>query len=375
MHRLPLPTAVKGDATLLHYAEKPSPIVGETRPRETSTFEVLTPRGHLNCTLTEPLARDCDAEPLKGVLILIHAPPIGDSMSSPLTGLAQTLAVGTVRVDLTGCGASTGEPLCNSVDRDADDIRCVVEHVRHMHSVSRLKARAKGERLGDDTPAVLGLVGVGGGGTAVVRYAALFLDDPLQFIITIAARVSCCCALRDTLTWKQLDAMRDNEDVEVTLPLGPPPQPRRTLRVTQEDYDAVPDLSCAGSSSSHFLILHGSRDTVVLPAEAQALDKMLAADGSNSRELRVLPGMGSAEPRAGDSSSMAGQEATVAYAIGDWMWRKTHGDDGDGAASGFNIFVDDLGKRVREIHAEARGALPSINNFDDDSDEEEEGKF
>ena len=24
---------------------------------------------------------------------------------------------------------------------------------------------------------------------------------------------------------------------------------------------------------------------------------------------------------------------------------------------------------------EARGALPSINNFDDDSDEEEEGKF
>ena len=87
-------------------------------------------------------------------------------------------------------------------------------------------------------------------------------------------------------------------------------------------------------------------------------------------------------------TELHGQEATLAYAIGDFIWRKTHDDgaqpqfaaDGEGdGPSGFNIFVDDLGRRVREIHASTRFNLPSIENDDDDDDddddeEEEEGK-
>ena len=372
MHRLGMPTGVK-ESTLLQYGNTSAP-TSEAAPRAESTLEVMTPRGTLSVVLTEGLDRARDNDGVIGTLVLVHAPPIGDSHSAPLAGLAQALNVSTARVDLTGCGASSGEPMCNSVDRDADDIRCVVEHIRHMRSVERLKARAKGERppAGEPEQAVLGIVGVGGGGTAAIKYAAMHLDDPVQFVVTIAARVSYACALRDTLTWSQLDALKANEEVEVTLPLGPPPHPRRTLKVTKAGYDAVPDLTGAGASTSHFLVLHGSRDTTVLPAEAQELDGMLRDGGSHSHELRILPGMGAAEPRAAAGSTLAGQEATLAYAIGDWMWRKTHGDNGgEDAASGFNIFVDDLGKRVREIHAEARGALPSIENDDDDDDDDD----
>ena len=40
--------------------------------------------------------------------------------------------------------------------------------------------------------------------------------------------------------------------------------------------------------------------------------------------------------------------------------------------SGFNIFVDDLGQKVREIHAETRVQLPSIDNGEgsDDADDD-----
>ena len=84
-------------------------------------------------------------------------------------------------------GSDGGEPLANSVDRDAEDIQCVVEHIRHMRSVERLKARAKGVvMVGEPEQAVLGVVGVGGGGTAAIRYAALRPAEPLPFIATIA---------------------------------------------------------------------------------------------------------------------------------------------------------------------------------------------
>jgi pimeloyl-ACP methyl ester carboxylesterase len=91
---------------------------------------------------------------------------------------------------------------------DADDIRQVIEHLRHTQSVERLQARAKGAASqGDAAPAVLGIVGVGGGGTAALRYAALHPSD-VPFIATISARVSHACALRGTLTWNQIDALK-----------------------------------------------------------------------------------------------------------------------------------------------------------------------
>ena len=101
-------------------------------------FDVRTDRGVLRCIRTEPLASH-DTEGVKGVLILVHSPPFGHSRTRTLEGLAKSLSVGTVRVDLTGCGASEGQPEANSSDRDADDIRHVVEHLRHTQSVERLK--------------------------------------------------------------------------------------------------------------------------------------------------------------------------------------------------------------------------------------------
>ena len=375
MHRLPLPHAVEPSELLMRKSATgvPAPAVGK---RIESEFSVLTPRGHVNCVLTEPLQRPDVEQQLRGLLVLVHAPPLGDSVSPPLAGLANALHVGTVRVDLTGCGKSSGEPICDSVDRDADDLRHVVEHLRHSESVERLKARAKGAvpASGPTHQAVLGIVGVGGGGTAAVRYAALNTADPLPFIATISARVSHAFALRGTLTWSQIDAMKAEDSVEITLPAGPPPQPRHTLRVTPADYDASPDLSGAGGSGSNFLVLHGSLDKAVPPSEAVALDALLREGGSSSCELRVIPGMGS-------DSELVGHEATLAYAISDWIWRRTmHASSdqeyaavGGEAPSGFNIFVDDLSAKVREIHAGTRINLPSIDNgTDDEADEEDD---
>ena len=52
--------------------------------------------------------------------------------------------------------------------------------------------------------------------------------------------------------------------------------------------------------------------------------------------------------------------------------RSTQSASGEGAPSGFNIFVDDLGQRVREIHASTRVNLPSIDNDDDDDDDDDD---
>ena len=77
-----------------------------------------------------------------------------------------------------------------------------------------LKARAKGKvPAGVPVDAVLGIVGVGGGGTAAVRYAALHPRDPLPFIATISARCRFACALRGTLTWSQLHDLEQDGQV------------------------------------------------------------------------------------------------------------------------------------------------------------------
>ena len=176
MHRLEMPTAQKNSSSPFLAPIKRADTSGEApAPRTVSTFEVLTPRGSLHCKLTEPLAGRPDVAGVDGFLILIHAAPFDFSSSPPLPGLSTALSVGTVRVDLTGCGKSSGEPVGDSVDRDAEDIGYVIEHVRHMRSVARLRERAKGavRPAGGDAPRdVLGLVGVGGGGTAAGRYAA-----------------------------------------------------------------------------------------------------------------------------------------------------------------------------------------------------------
>jgi hypothetical protein len=166
-----------------------------------------------------------------------------------------------------------------------------------------------------------------------------------------------------------------DKELEVSFAPAPPPAPRQTVVLTLGDYEAAPQLAGAGSCapgapcSTAFLLLHGSRDESVPPSEAEALDSMLASDGCTSHELRVVPGMG---------HELVGCEATLAYAIGDWLWRRMHQDgaggaDGEGRGpSGFNIFVDDLGQKVREIHASTRVNLPSINNDDDDDESDED---
>ena len=108
----------------------------------------------------------------------------------------------------------------------------------------------------------------------------------------MAARVTHECAVFGQLTWNQLEAMKADGVVEV--PFGA----EKTLRVTQEEYDAKPDLAAAGGSPSAFLVLHGSRDSAVPSSEADALNAMLHEGGSRSHELRVIPGMGSGARRS-----------------------------------------------------------------------------
>jgi len=126
----------------------------------------------------------------------------------------------------------------------------------------------------------------------------------------------------------------------------------------------------------HFLALFGTQDASVAPAEAARLEGLLAHAASS--EVRTVPGVG---------ASWEGDEATLAYAIGEWLWRVGQPDEGGGGGrgelgelqprpSGFNIFVDSLALQVKEIHAEARAQLPSMPSAhdrpsDDDDDDDE----
>ena len=249
---------LKSGRAALHAGAVGSP--GKSETRISRKFTIQTERGSLSCTLTEPRKERKENEGVHGVLILVHAAPFGDSNHAPLPDLSHKLSCGSVRFDLSGCGGSSGEPLANSIDRDADDIYCVVEHLRHEQSVKALKDRAKGitPPMGPDgrqASAVLGIVGVGLGGTAALRYASLHsFPDALQFIATVSAHASHACALHSSLNWGELQTIKDDGEVEVTRPGLPKP-----LRITQEDYDAAPDLTGVGQPTTHYLVIHGSK--------------------------------------------------------------------------------------------------------------------
>ena len=275
MHRLGLPQGLsrsdtedvlKSGRAALHGGPS-SP--GKPETRISKKFTIQTERGNLKCTSTEPRQERKENEGVHGVLILVHAAPFGNSDLAPLPDLSHKLSCGSVRFDLSGCGGSSGEPLANSIDRDAADIHCVVEHLRHEQSVKVLKDRAKGIAPptvdGRPAPAVLGIVGVGLGGTAALRYASLHsFPDALQFIATVSAHASHACALHSTLNWGELQTIKDDGEVEVTRPGLPKP-----LRITQEDYDAKPDLSGVGQPTTHYLVIHGSKDETLPPTEAR----------------------------------------------------------------------------------------------------------
>ena len=332
MHRLGMPQGLSRSETeallasgkaALHSSGPGSPSSPASQEKRISkAYSVMTDRGTLKCVLTEPRKDRKELEGVNGVVILVHSAPFGSSDQAPLPDLAHKLSCGSVRFDLTGCGSSSGEALSVSVDRDADDIRCIVEHLRHEQSVEQLKGRAKGVTPpltpdGRPVPAVLGVVGIGLGGTAALRFAALHsFPDPVPFIATISAPASSACALKGTLNWGDLETLQRDGEVSVTRHGGM--DLTRPLRVTQEDLDAVPDLSGCAQPTTHYLVIHGSKDASVPPAEASALEESLSAGGAKSVELRVVPGVG---------SDWRGHEPTLSYAIGDWLWRRTQQGD------------------------------------------------
>jgi hypothetical protein len=115
-----MPTSIKDSQHLAARARQENS--GCHQERTVKELTVLTDRGALQCTLTEPLASRCLTDGVDGLLLLVHAAPFGDSASPPMAGLAESLSVATVRVDLTGCGRSFSEgqqPLGNSIDRGA----------------------------------------------------------------------------------------------------------------------------------------------------------------------------------------------------------------------------------------------------------------
>ena len=126
------------------------------------------------------------------VLILVHSPPFEDKDSPLLLHLATSLGFATIRIDLSGCGESTGSTQLASHERDADDIAACV---RHCVDVLGLE--------------VAGLVGLGGGGTAALVLAARNTHPTLELLVTVGARASLRGAERAAgLTWSQLDQLK-----------------------------------------------------------------------------------------------------------------------------------------------------------------------
>lgn len=275
--RLPMPTAVTA-SEYLQPVGSPSTETQHLQPRVSTSCEVMSPHGTLHCTITEPRASQ-DSEGVNGYLVLVNAPPFADSTTPPLAGLAEALSVGTVRVDLTGCGRSSGEPIANSVNRDADDIRAVIEFLRHGRSVEQLKARARGARPNaEPSDAVLGILGIGGGGTAAVRYAALFPDESLH-VCTVSARVTHSFALRGTFTWKRAPPTDSQRRM---LPLLVAPARTHALMHTRAD--------CLGSWRAHACDGHRARR-----AQKGGRDRDRAAGQAHARRARRV---GRAAPRA-----------------------------------------------------------------------------
>ena len=137
--------------------------------------------------------------------------------------------------------------------------------------------------------------------------------------------------------------------------------------VAQAELDARPALEGL-DGSAQFLVLCGSLDDLVPVEEARALVELI---GSASAELRIIPGTG---------HDWSGQEATLAYAAGDFIWRSLRREASkensptrerlDDRPSGFNVFVDNCTRRSRRS-TPPRANLPSMPADDDDDDDDD----
>ena len=227
-------------------------------PRGRIDFSVESASGStLSCVLTEaPQRPQNESSPVKGtevdpgILVLVHASPLGHRGCPPLPQLSTFITAPTVRFDLTGCGNSSGEPQPMSLTRDVKDIRAVVMHLQ--------------QEMGRK---VLGLVGFALGGTAVLLYASQHRD--IKFAVTIAASVTLTNAFSSLLTWSQLQELR--RQGELQLPHRDAFGRDTQLRLTAADLDARPDLSgLAQCTTTEFLALYSSQDTTVPPSDVQA---------------------------------------------------------------------------------------------------------
>ena len=147
----------------------------------------------------------------------------------------------TVVFDLTGCGDSGGEPKLNAFERDVDDVRRVVTHVRDVL----------------DRP-VVGLLGHGTGGLACLLYAQRFRD--VKHVIAVSADAELTRRSNHALTWAQLQTLKSDGRLTV--------ERLRPLKVAQAELDARPALEGL-DGSAQFLVLCGSLDDLV-PVEEGA---------------------------------------------------------------------------------------------------------
>ena len=304
---------------------------------------------HLKCKLSEAPPATTDAAAagrFDGVVVIVHSTGAAAShecsrVAAPIPNVEQALSCATVVFDLTGCGDSGGEPKLNAFERDVDDVRRVVTHVRDVL----------------DRP-VVGLLGHGTGGLACLLYAQRFRD--VKHVIAVSADAELTRRSNHALTWAQLQSLKSDGRLTVERP--------RPLKVAQAELDARPALEGL-DGSAQFLVLCGSLDDLVPVEEARALVELI---GSASAELRIIPGTG---------HDWSGQEATLAYAAGDFIWRSLRREASkensptrerlDDRPSGFNVFVDNLHAQVEEIHAAARANLPSMPADDDDDDDDD----
>ena len=154
---------------------------------------------HLKCKLSEAPPATTDAAAagrFDGVVVIVHSTGAAAAhecsrVAAPIPNVEQALSCATVVFDLTGCGDSGGEPKLNAFERDVDDVRRVVTHVRDVL----------------DRP-VVGLLGHGTGGLACLLYAQRFRD--VKHVIAVSADAELTRRSNHALTWAQLQTLKSD---------------------------------------------------------------------------------------------------------------------------------------------------------------------
>jgi alpha/beta superfamily hydrolase len=156
----------------------------------------------------------------KEIAILCHGLLSSKDRSVPKI-LAEALATNTCRFDFAGNGESGGAWSLSAYDREVEDLRSVVQHLRaeHWH--------------------VTAVIGHSKGAAAVMQYAAKYDDVPL--VISVAGRFDTSQTPRSRYTEQQWQQLADHGSFQWVVN-------GKEYPVTQQNLDAKAAIDMSGKS-------------------------------------------------------------------------------------------------------------------------------